>query len=316
MSPSQAPLLTLTLNPALDLSFEVPQILAGPKLRTGPVLAEAGGGGINAARMIAALGGRVTALACLGGATGQRVQELLTHQPGLSLRICRIAKETRQSLHVIETVSGKMYRFVLPGPELSRAEVERLVAELRAVLTPGAILVLSGSQPPGVPDTFPQDLAAELPKDSGLVVDTSGSALERLLQSPCPKARPAVLRLDEQEARARFPNHTPAEVARALFDKGVARLVAVAAGADGNVVAGPEGVWACRPPRLEVLSRVGAGDSFVGAFALALARGQGVIAALRLGTAAAAAAVLTPGTALARPEDIARLLPSCTLSPA
>ena len=65
---------------------------------------------------------------------------------------------------------------------------------------------------------------------------------------------------------------------------------------------------------MTVVSKVGAGDSFVGGFVLALARGQDAGQALAQGVAAAAAAVMTEATDLCRPDDVARLLADCPVS--
>jgi 6-phosphofructokinase 2 len=316
MTPAQSPLVTITLNPALDLSAEVARVVPGPKLRTGPVLAEAGGGGINVARAAAALGGQVTALACLGGATGHRLARLVAAVPGLTLHPLPAPDETRESLSITEADTGAQFRFVLPGPVFGLHETDELLGALVAALLPGAVVVLSGSQPPGLPDDLPQRLARALPPGARLVVDTSGAPLDRLLTQPDPAALPWLLRLDESEVRARAGGAPEADFARALVASGHAAAVAVACGARGDVLAAEGAAWACTPPPVPVVSKVGAGDSFVGACALALARGQGWAEALRQGTAAAAAAVITPGTELCRPDDVARIAARCTLAPA
>lgn len=316
MTPAQSPLVTITLNPALDLSAEVARVIPGPKLRTGPVRAEAGGGGINVARAAAALGGQATALACLGGATGRRLAGLLADLPGLTLHPLPAPQETRESLSITETASGAQYRFVLPGPVFEAQAADALLAALVAAIPPGAVVVLSGSQPPGLPDDLPQRLARALPDGARLVVDTSGPALDRLLAQPDPAALPWLLRLDESELRARGGGAPEADVARALVAGGRAHAVAVACGARGDVLAAGGAAWACTPPPVQVVSKVGAGDSWTGACALALARGQPWPEALRQGTAAAAAAVTTPGTELCRPADVARIAGLCTLAPA
>lgn len=314
------PLVTVTLNPALDLSATVPRVEAGPKLRTGPVAAEAGGGGLNVARVAAGQGVPVLALACLGGATGQRLAALLADIPGLTLQSLPAPADTRESLSVTCAATGGQFRFVLPGPAFDPAQAEGLVARIAAALPPGALVVLSGSQPPGLPDDLPQRLAAALPPGADLVIDTSGPALDRLLASPDRARPPLLLRLDEGEIRSRHPGAEDAALApalaRALLAQGTARAIAIACGARGNVLATAGAAWTCTPPQVAVVSKVGAGDSFMGALAAALALGQDWPDALRLGTAAAAAAVGTPGTELCHPETVARLAPLCTLAPA
>lgn len=139
-------------------------------------------------------------------------------------------------------------------------------------------MVLSGSLPPGVPDDLGRQLAVRLAaKGAKLVVDTSGAALQALAETPASAAaRPALLRFDHGEAcdlageRLNGPVGT-GRFAAQLRDRGVAEAVIIACGADGSVLATPEGVTHCKAARVPVVSKIGAGDSFVAAAVLALA---------------------------------------------
>jgi 6-phosphofructokinase 2 len=106
-----------------------------------------------------------------------------------------------------------------------------------------------------------------------------------------------------------------ADFASELVARSVARRVIVARGADGNVLAEAGGRLFAPAPRVRVKSTVGAGDSFVAAFVLALARGQDSAAALSMASAAAAAAVMTDATQLCRAEDVMRLMPEAQAAP-
>jgi 6-phosphofructokinase 2 len=315
------PILTVTLNPALDLAGTTPRVTAGPKLRVTGLTIEPGGGGINVARVIHRLGGEVIALASLGGPTGARIADLLEAE-GLQVRTVAAPGDTRQSLAVTDESDGAQYRFVLPGPEWDAGAEDAALDATAKAAPAGALVVLSGSQPPGVAADFPQRLADALAaRGARLIVDTSGPALERLLRHPDASARPDVLRLDEREAEALAGGaiadaSASLDLAENLVSRGVARTVVMARGADGSVLAAPGLRLHVVPPRVNVLSAVGAGDSFTGAFTLALARGADLEEALRQGTAAAAAAVITPATELCHPEDVARLMPGCRVFPA
>lgn len=315
-------LLTITLNPALDLSSAVDRVVPGPKLRLDAPRAEPGGGGINVARAVAILGGAPRAIAALGGVAGAQVAALL-QDSGVSLARLDIPGETRQSLAVTDRSDGAQYRLQFPGPvwapAMEAAMADLIVAEAAAI-GPGAVTVLSGSQPPGMAPDFPQRLIRRLGPGARVIVDTSGPAMDRLVAAPEPGAAPRVLRMDQAEAEGQAGHPLPDRAAslafaRGLVARGVADCVIVALGAEGSVLATADGAWHARPPHVEVASKVGAGDSFTGAFALALARGQGWDTALRAGTAAAAAAVMTPGTELCRAADADAIERRCTLTP-
>ena len=309
------PILTLTLNPALDEATHVPHVVPGEKLRCAAPKVDPGGGGLNVSRAIAHLGGQSRAIVALGGAVGEELAALLRAE-GIRFEALASPGPTRRSLTVTEEESGQQFRFLLPGPVWEKADQARVFAKLAACAVAGGIAVISGSQPPGVPDDFPARLAAALP-GMQVVLDTSGRALTSAVNHPIPGL--AALRMDSEEAEglAGQPLNRPqdtADFAAGLVAAGVASAVLIARGAEGNVLVRAGQRLMARPPRVDVRSPVGAGDSFVAGLVLAMARGQDWLYALQLGTAAAAAAVMTPATELCRAEDVARLLPQVTIT--
>lgn len=315
MHASQKPILTLTLNPALDMSTQVAAVVANQKLRCTEATLDPGGGGLNVSRAIAALGGDSLALVALGGMTGERLAGLIRAEdvPFLALRG---PGETRQSLTVTEG-SGRQFRFMLPGPVWDSADQDRLFHLLRSAARQDGIAVISGSQPPGVPAHFPSLLAAALP-GMQVVLDSSGPTLAEAVAHPI--AGLAVLRMDDQEAedlagRRLLQQSETADFAMELVARGVARQVIIARGAEGSVLAMAGQRLFVTAAEVPVKSKVGAGDSFVAGFVLATARGLDVAAALQMGSAAASAAVMTEATQLCRREDVERLLPLCPVAP-
>jgi 6-phosphofructokinase 2 len=312
---TQLPILTLTLNPALDMATEVPDLIPGHKLRCSEPQLDPGGGGLNVSRAIKALGGDSLALVAIGGLTGDRLAGLIRAE-GVTFLSILGPGETRQSLTVNEATTGKQYRFMLPGPVWGEAERARVFTLLRATARPGGISVISGSQPPGVPVDFPAQLAASMP-ESRIVLDTSGATLAEAVRHPIPGLD--VLRMDGEEGEGLAGHPLPtreetAEFAQSLVRKGVAKTVIIARGAEGNVLADDQSRLFAKAAKVRVKSTVGAGDSFVAAFVLAISRGQSNAEALALGSAAASAAVTSDATQLCRPEDVMRLLPECVVS--
>lgn len=308
-------IVTLTLNPALDLGTRVEQVLPGPKLRCAEPDAEPGGGGVNVSRAVAQLGGRSTAVVALAGPTGARLRALLEAQ-GLTLAALEAPGETRLSFSVTEDRSGRQFRFVMPGPIWGDADLERVSTVLCETAPDGAVVVYSGSQPPGAPPGFSARLGATLP-GRRLVVDTSGPALAHLAAGS--GTPPWLLRMDAEEAETLAGRALPgatdsAAFAEALRARGAAGRVVIARGGEGSVMAGPDGLWHVTAAGVDVVSAIGAGDSFVGGMVLALAQGMEPPEALRHGAAAASAAVVTDGTELCRREDFDALLPRCRLT--
>jgi 6-phosphofructokinase 2 len=309
------PILTLTLNPALDMATSVPTLEPGHKLRCSEPLLDPGGGGLNVSRAVKALGGDSLALVALGGLTGDRLAGLI-RADGVTFLSILGPGETRQSLTVTEDATGKQYRFMLPGPMWTETERARVFTLLRATSRPGGLSVISGSQPPGVPADFPGQLAASM-TGSRVVLDTSGAALVEAMKNPIPGL--AVLRMDTEEAeglagRKLVTREDTADFAQSLVHRGVAEQVIMARGAEGNILALSDRRIFAKAAKVKVKSTVGAGDSFVAAFVLAMAREQTAEQALAWGCAAASAAVTTDATQLCRLEDVEALYPQCEVS--
>ncbi len=313
---TQIPIVTLTLNPALDMSTEVPHLVPDEKLRCADPVLDPGGGGLNVSRAVMALGGESLALVALGGLTGDRLAGLIRNE-GVPFLAMTAPGETRQSLTVTEKATGRQYRFMLPGPKWAAADQERVFTLLRASARTGAFSVISGSQPPGVPTDFPARLARAMP---GLmvIVDTSGPALIEAVTHPIPGLE--VLRMDGYEAeqlagRSLSAREDSVGFAAELVARGVAKTVILARGADGSVLANAQERLFCSAAKVRVVSTIGAGDSFVAGYVLARARGADEAGALAMATASASAAVTTPATDLCRLEDVMQLLPQCRVSP-
>ena len=311
----QTPIVTLTLNPALDLSSAVSALIPDTKLRCTAPLLDPGGGGLNVSRAIAALGGESLALVALGGLTGDKLAGLIRDE-GVPFLAMTAPGESRQSLTVTETSTGRQYRFMLPGPVWSAADQERVFALLRASARPGAFGVISGSQPPGVPVDFPASLTQAMP-GLQVVLDTSGPALAQAVAHPI--AGLAILRMDGDEAETLAGHQLvtrsdTADFAAGLVARGVARMVVVARGADGSVLVDKDRRIFAKAAKVKVKSTVGAGDSFVAGLVLSLARGEPPETALAWGTAAASAAVMSDATQLCKRTDVVRLLPECVIT--
>lgn len=311
-------IVTLTLNPTLDLATAADRIVPGPKLRCDAPRIDPGGGGINVSRAIRILGGESLVMIVAGGPQGATLQDLLRHE-GIEPLALAGPGPTRESLSVTDRSTGAQFRFVMPGPDWSDEDTANVLKTVAQIARPADLVVLSGSQPPGVPADFSLTLARHLAgAGAELVLDTSGAALRHVVNHPCPTP-PAVLRMDEAEATelagaSLGHRRDSADFAAGLVARGVARTVIVARGDDGSVLAHEGGRFHCVSPRVEVLSKVGAGDSFTGAFVLALAGGAPMAEALRTGVAAAASAVTTEATSLCIREEVLRLTPLCTVS--
>lgn len=312
------PIVTVTLNPALDLATYADRIVPGPKLRCAEPRADPGGGGANVSRVIATLGGQSTAFMALGGPAGARLSGLI-EQAGIALVAYPAPGETRTSWSITDRLTGDQFRFVLPGPRWRRGDVAAVLKAIAGAVPRGALVVMSGSLGPGLPDDLPLRLARRLARQgAAMVLDTSGAALRRAAAATGHPVE--VLRMDHEEAEdlagRLLPDRTDtADFAEGLVRSGACRIAVVARGADGSVLADANQRLHAVAAPVPVKSKIGAGDSFVGGFALALAEGRGPAAALQRGMAAASATVTTEATRLCSRTMVRRLIPRCPVSP-
>lgn len=304
-----APILTLTPNPALDVSTSVDRVVPDHKLRCGPTRLDPGGGGVNVSRVIRNLGGRSTAIYTAGGPTGQIYRQLLEDE-GILARVVRVADTTRESFTVDETDRGEQFRFVLQGPELSETEWRALLAAVGDDLPVGGLLVASGSLPPGVPTDFYARIARIAREyDVRTVVDTSGDALQAALDEGVFLIKPSKRELRE------LAGHDPEEsgeeglieAARELVAGKRCEVVALTLGGDGAVLVTADSVLELPTPHVDVVSTVGSGDSFLAALVLRIAQGTSLPDAFRTAVAAGSASAALPATQLCDADAVAAL---------
>lgn len=304
---------TLTLNPTIDGSSEAETVRHTHKVRTANERFDPGGGGINVARVLARLGSDVEAVYLAGGVTGPVLGGLLD-RVSIPRRCVEIAGDTRISLAVHERETGKEYRFVPAGPELTFEERQRCLDAVSQLSC--SWLVVSGSLPRGVPDNFYAEIIdIAQTRNMRLVLDTSGPALKAALaRGGVYLVKPS---LGEMEQLVGTPLRDPELIiteARRLVETGGAEVIAVTMGHQGAVLAHAGGVLTLPALAVEVRSAVGAGDSFVAAMTHGLATGRSIEDAFRLGIVAGTAAVMTPGTDLCRREDVERLATAIGIS--
>ena len=313
----QTDILTVTLNPAVDLATTVPKVIAGPKLRCDQPRFDPGGGGVNVARAICKLGGNARALIAVGGAMGDKLLALLAAEAVPALPV-RVSGETRQSFAVTDGSTGAQYRFSVPGQVLTAQDADLLLTEIAAHTPQHSYLVVSGSVTPGLPVDFQtRIIAATAQAAPKVIVDTSYAALGQLITHPTVPLH--VLRIDQDEAE-QAANRTMPSVADSvnfaadLLSRGVAKTIVIGRGAEGSVLVSADHRFMCYAPVVPVRSKIGAGDAFLGALTLAFARGDLPDTALRWGVAAASATVQTEGTALCDPDTAAARFHECRLT--
>lgn len=311
-----ASIVTLTPNPAIDLSTVIDRVVPTVKLRCTSQRCDPGGGGINVARVINRLGGDVEAIFPAGGLTGQLLRRIIDNE-GIANRVVETQAETRQNFYVSELTTGLQYRFILPGQQLRDSEWQECLSALASTTPAPKFVVGSGSLPPGVPDDF-YARAAVVSRSLGakFLLDTSGAPLAVAIEQGLYLIKPNLREMSELVGAELATQDDWLIKARALIKRQKVEIVALSLGHIGALVVTPNEALRAYALPIKPASAVGAGDSFLGAFVASIASGVSLAEAFRLGVAAGAGALTNAGTELCHPADIHRLATEVRIEPA
>jgi 1-phosphofructokinase len=293
-------IVTLTVNPSVDRTIAVAELVRGGVNRATSSRVDPGGKGINVSRALAGSGVATRAVVAIGGAQGRRLAALLA-QVRVDVVAVPIRHPIRSNVTVVEP-DGTTTKLNEPGARLTPQEVTRLLAAVRSAAAGADWLVAGGSLPPGVPATFYGDLARAVGGQARVAVDTSGPALALALPG-----RPALVKPNADELAEYAGEHprTLADVVaacRRMRADGAAAVLA-SLGVDGAVLAEGDAVWHARAPSAVPVSSVGAGDALLAGFLAAGGRGpDALVTAVAWGTAA----VGLPGSGMPGPADVHR----------
>jgi 6-phosphofructokinase 2 len=306
----QKNIVTLTMNPAVDISSSVDRVVPEEKLRCDPPVRQPGGGGINIARALRKLGGTSLALYLSGGKNGEFIHDFLIDE-GVETRIQEIHGNVRENVTVLEESTGGQYRFGMPGPVFKEREWKDTLETVRELCVDADYLVASGSLPLNVPADFYARVGAVAAENgTRFVLDTSNQALEAASREEIFLVKPNRRELGHIIGRgdtSSLPVEELKSLAGEILRERPIHALALSLGEEGAVLVTEETVLPVSSPRVDTVSKIGAGDSMLAGMVLSLARGSSLEDALRYGIAAGAAAVQTPGTELCRREDTEEL---------
>lgn len=300
-------ILTLTLNPCIDISSHVEEVLPEEKMRCSKSQYDPGGGGINVSRVIKELGGSSLAVYCSGGPTGKLLEELL-ERDSLERKSININGWTRQNSTFLENKSNQQFRFGMPGPKMTESEWQECLDYVLSLEPIPSYVVVSGALPPGVPSTFISQLANQL-KDTHalLIVDTSGEALQQAANNKVYLLKPNLREFAKLLNRKQINDHELEACCKEFMEKGLCEVLILSLGEKGAVFATSDEIKRIVAPKVKAKSKIGAGDSMVGGIIFGLVNDYRLFDSAILGVAAGTAAVLTDGTELCRKDNVLKI---------
>ncbi|MHA6197253.1 1-phosphofructokinase [Pseudomonas wadenswilerensis] len=300
-----AKILTLTLNPALDVTVSLDALRPGAVNRASAQHSHAAGKGLNVAQVLADLGHQLSVSGFLG-VDNLGPFEALIQQRGFVDGFVRVPGETRSNIKLVEA-GGQVTDINGPGPQVDEAARDALLQRLDQLAPGHDAVVVAGSLPRGITPEWLEQLLLRL-KGMGLKVafDSSGAALDAGLRATPWLIKPNTEELGEAVGRPLHDLAAQREAARRLLDQGIAHVV-VSQGEEGVSWFSAAGVLQGVPPQVTVASTVGAGDSLLAGMLHGLLAVEPAPQTLRRATAIAAQAVSQIGFGINDRAQLAQL---------
>lgn len=299
---------TITLNPSIDQHLVVPHLHMDDTNRAHSITDYPGGKGVNVSKVVRELGGPTRAWALTAGFVGRYWGEGV-RKLGIPFESMSVKGETRINTILTDLKAGTQTRVSAPGPRVGQEEINAFLKKLLSVRPKPFLWALGGSLSLGMrPSTYRTFIAALQRNGTPCILDTDNEALKLGIE-----AKPFMIKPNEHEmerlmGRSLRTVGEYAAAARSLVKKGV-HVVVVSLGKKGALFVTDTKAFHVLTPAVPVRSKVGAGDSLIGGFALGLRRNLPLHEAARLGVAASTSAVMREAPRLCLRSDIKKLLP-------
>ncbi|MBU2864436.1 1-phosphofructokinase [Reinekea forsetii] len=298
---------TLTLNPAVDLEYQVKSFDLNSVTRASSCRMDAGGKGFNVSRMLAQLDMVSTAVGFIGGHSGARLEAALKRQK-IETNFCDIAGESRTNVSFVREGSSDHYKVNDPGPEISAFEVASLYEKVSRLALPGDWWILAGSVPPGVPLTVYAELIRLLKqKGAQVFLDSSGDAFKLACSAQPTLIKPNLEEAEELLGLPKGHGLSLKEISQKLIQLGPEKVV-ISLGKDGACCFDGSSLNIVKSPNIVEKNPVGAGDSLVAGMVWGLFQGDALPIALKKGIACGAATASIEGTGLGTLEQVQQLM--------
>lgn len=264
-------ILTITLNPSVDIAYQLDTFHLDTVNRVEKVQKTAGGKGLNVTRVLKQVGEDVVATGFLGGEIGSYVKKQLTRND-IKNSFVEIANETRNCIAVLH--DGQQTEILEQGPTIQEHEALNFIEHLEIILNNVEVVVISGSLPKGLASNYYVEIV-ELCKqyDVAVVLDCSGEALKKVLES---QQKPTVIKPNTEELSQLIGKNITDDIQELksvlsgqLF-QGIEWIV-VSLGAKGAFAKHNDKFYRVKIPKINVVNPVGSGDSTVAGIAASLA---------------------------------------------
>lgn len=255
-------IISVTLNPAVDEEYLVPEFHPGGWFRASNIERSAGGRGINVSTTLSQMGYESAAMGFLAGFNGEYIRDVL-RKARVTTNFVHVPGETRNDVYIVDGVGHVETGIVELGPYIPEESLARFMTNYERMLHRADLVCMGGSLPPGVPQDIYRDLV-RLARGRGVptFIDASGSALMAALE-----ASPTLAKVDDRfGSRIAGVQLTSLdsviEAVSKLHDQGVEYAV-VPYRTNGELFFTPEGIFLAEIDRREIISRFGMADALI-----------------------------------------------------
>lgn len=264
-------ILTITLNPSVDIAYQLDTFHLDTVNRVEKVQKTAGGKGLNVTRVLKQIGEDVVATGFIGGEIGSYVKKQLTRND-IKNSFVEIGNETRNCIAILH--DGQQTEILEQGPTIQEHEALNFIEHLEIILNNVDVVAISGSLPKGLASNYYVKVI-ELCKKCGVavVLDCSGEALKNVLES---QQKPTVIKPNTEELSQLIGKNVTDDIQELkavlsgqLF-QGIEWIV-VSLGAKGAFAKHKDKFYRVKIPKINVVNPVGSGDSTVAGIAASLA---------------------------------------------
>jgi len=307
-------IITITLNPAIDKSTSISELVPEKKIKCDRPKFEPGGGGINVSRVLQRLKNNSTAIYFEGGFSGKFFSQLVNDENIETIPI-EIKSNTRENFIVFDEKTNLQYRFGMPGPEVNKNETDQLIQVIEKIEEID-YLVLSGSMPTNFDENVISKIALICKnKNARFIVDTSGPALKNHLKENVFLIKPNINELASLAGLNSISIDDVPNVAKEIIASEKCEAICVSLGANGAMLITKNSKHHIVPPKVNTISTVGAGDSMLAGIVHKLSIGEDLPNAVKYGVSCGTAATLNPGTELCHLADVENILQQVSISP-
>lgn len=298
-------IVTITLNPAIDKTYLLSELVPEHKLRCPNPMVEAGGGGINVSKGLKELGSSSVAVFFAGGRNGEHLLEILDHEK-IEYKPVQVNGETRESLIIIDKSSKKEFRIVVDGPPIDISSFHEITRTIQTIEP--SWLIASGSLPNGLPkDAYAMLARTAKSANIQFILDTSGEALEAALAEGIYLIKPNLKELSNLAGVESLDFDAVPEAAKQIINDGKAEVIVVSMSSEGAILVTKDTHHHIPSPKVEQRSTVGAGDSMVSGMIWALQNNKSLLEMTCWGIACGSAATMNTGTQLFKKQDADKL---------